>query len=46
MEISLFKQMGGTYTKHGDYILPNLMLPVEEKRPIGIWGQRHLHYIK
>ena len=43
---SLFEQMGGTYTQQGDYILPNLMLPVEEKRPIGIWGQRHLRYIK
>lgn len=46
MEKSLFEQMGGTYTQQGDYILPNLMLPVEEKRPIGIWGQRHLRYIK
>lgn len=32
MEKSLFEQMGGTYTQQGDYILPNLMLPVEEKR--------------
>ena len=38
--------MGGTYTQQGDYILPNLMLPVEEERPIGIWVQRHLRYIK
>ena len=43
---SLFEQMGGTYTQEGDYILPNLMLPIEEERPIGIWGQRHLRYIK
>lgn len=33
-------------TQQGDYILPNLILPVEEEQPIGIWGQRHLHYIK
>ena len=46
MEKSLFEQMGGTYTQQGDYILPNLILPVEEEQPIGIWGQRHLHYIK
>ena len=46
MEKSLFEQMGGTYTQEGDYILPNLMLPIEEERPIGIWGQRHLRYIK
>lgn len=46
MEKSLFEQMGGTYTQEGDYVLPNLMLPIEEERPIGIWGQRHLRYIK
>ena len=28
---SLFKQMGGTYTLQGDYYLPNLTLPIEEK---------------
>lgn len=33
------------YEKQGDYYLPCLELPEEEK-PIGIWGQRHLHYIK
>lgn len=38
MEKSLFEQMGGTYTQQGDYILPNLILPVEEEQPIGIWG--------
>ena len=26
MEKSLFKQMGGTYTQFGDYLLPNLIL--------------------
>lgn len=46
MEKSLFEQMGGTYTQQGDYILPNLTLPTKEKQPIGIWGQRHLRYIK
>ena len=45
MEKSLFEQMGGTYTQQGDYILPNLILPAENQ-PIGIWGQRHLRYIK
>lgn len=33
------------YEKQGDYYLPCLELPEEEK-PIGIWGQRHLRYIK
>lgn len=43
---SLFEQMGGTYTLQGDYYLPNLTLPVEENKPIGIWRQRHSRYIR
>ena len=43
---SLFEQQGGTYTMQGDYRLPNLLPPTEEERPIGAWGQRHLHYLK
>lgn len=46
MEKSLFEQMGGTYTQVGDYLIPNLTLPEQETKPIGIWGQRHLRYIK
>ena len=38
MEKSIFEQMGGTYTKVGDYYLPDLALPAEEQQPIGIWG--------
>lgn len=43
---SLFEQMGGSYTMQGDYYLPNLTLPAEENKTIGIWGQRHLRYIR
>lgn len=46
MEKSLFEQMGGTYTKVGDYMLPNLLPPQEEAKVIGLWGQRHLRYLK
>ena len=46
MEKTLFEQMGGTYTRVGDYYLPALALPPEEEKPIGIWGQRHLQYLK
>ena len=46
MEKSLFEQMGGTYTLQGDYLLPNLALPAEDERPIGVWGQRRLRYLK
>lgn len=34
------------YEKQGDYYLPCLTLPEEESKPVGIWGQRHLRYIK
>ncbi|MGN0549848.1 MAG: TnpV protein [Acutalibacteraceae bacterium] len=37
---------GISYTLQGDYYLPDLALPPEEKMPIGIWGQRHLRYIR
>ena len=46
MEKTIFEQMGGTYTRQGDYYLPNLTLRAEENKPIGIWGQRHLRYLK
>lgn len=46
MEKSLFEQYGGTYRQVGDYFLPNITLPEKETEPIGVWGQRHLRYIK
>ena len=45
MKKTIFEQMGGTYTKVGDYYLPNL-ITTEEEIEIGVWGQRHLRYIK
>lgn len=46
MEKTLFEQMGGTYEQQGDYLIPCLTLPTEEEKPIGIFGQRHLRYLK
>lgn len=46
MNKTIFEQMGGTYTMQGDYYLPNLILPGKEERPIGVWGQRRLRYLK
>lgn len=43
---SMFEQIGGTYTMQGDYRLPDVTLPPEEERPIGVWGQRRLRYLK
>ena len=46
MEKTLFEQMGGTYTRVGDYYLPALALPAEKEKHIGVWGQRHAKYLK
>ena len=35
-----------SYTQQGDYLLPDLKLPEQPKVEIGIWGKRHLRYIK
>ena len=43
---SIFEQSGGAYTMQGDYRLPNLTVPAEDERPIGVWGQRRLRYLK
>lgn len=39
-------QTGISYTLQGDYYLPDLALPEREDKFIGLWGQRHLRYIK
>ena len=43
---TLFEELGGTYTIQGDYRLPNLTVEKTDTRPIGVWGQRRLHYLK
>lgn len=40
------EKTGIGYTLQGDYYLPDLALPAEEEQPIGIWGQRHLRYLR
>ena len=35
-----------SYTLQGDYYLPDLSLPKQKDNQIGLWGQRHLRYIK
>ncbi len=40
------KSNGLWYERQGDYYIPCLTLPAEEEQPIGLWGQRHLRYIK
>lgn len=47
MEKYIYDEKNGLwYDLNGDYYIPCLELPEEEQRPIGIWGQRHLRYIK
>ncbi len=47
MENRIFDEKNGLwYAKQGDYCLPELALLPEEEKPIGIWGQRHLQYLK
>lgn len=46
MAKTIFEQMCGTYTMQGDYCLPDLTLPAEEERQIGVWAQRRLCYLK
>ncbi len=47
MEKYVYDENNGLwYELQGDYYIPCLTLPTEEEKPIGIWGQRHLRYIK
>ena len=47
MEKTIYDESNGLwYELQGDYYIPCLTVPAEEERPIGIWGQRHLRYIK
>lgn len=34
------------YELQGDYYIPCFILPAEKEQPIGLWGQRHLRYLK
>ena len=47
MEKNIFDESYGLwYELQGDYYVPCLTVQAQEERPIGIWGQRHLRYIK
>lgn len=47
MANTILEQTGGTYTQIGDYLLPDLELPEEEKQAnIGVWAMRHRRYLK
>lgn len=47
MEKTIYDESNGLwYELRGDYYIPCLTVPAQEERPIGVWGQRHLRYIK
>ncbi|HCB96299.1 MAG TPA: TnpV protein [Ruminococcus sp.] len=47
MAKTIFEEMCGNYTQVGDYLLPDLKLPEEEKQAnIGVWAIRHKRYLK
>ena len=47
MDKYIFDESNGLwYELIGDYYFPCLTVPAEEKQPVGIWGQRHLRYIR
>ena len=43
---SYFEENGGTYTKVGEYLLPNLVMDPQPEGEIGIWGWRRKRYLK
>ena len=47
MDKYIFDERNGLWYKlRGDYYIPCLTVPAQKERPIGIWGHRHLRYIK
>lgn len=46
MAKSFFEEIGGRYEQQGDYLIPCLTLPPEKETAIGVFGQRHLRYLK
>ena len=47
MEKFIYDENNGLwYELQGDYYIPCLKLPDEEQKEIGVWGKRHLDYLK
>lgn len=42
---SSFEQNGGTYRVVGDYRIPNITLPAEASKSLGIWGLKRKDYL-
>lgn len=47
MEKVIYDEKNGLwYELQGDYYIPCLKVPEQKEKPIGIWGQRKLQYLK
>lgn len=46
MAKSIFERLGGEYEQQRDYLIPCVTVLAEEEQAMGIWGQRHLDYLK
>ena len=45
MNKSSFEQNGGTYRTVGDYSIPNITLPAEANKSLGMWGLKRKDYL-
>lgn len=45
MNKSSFEQNGGSYRTVGDYRIPNITLPAEANKPLGMWGLKRKDYL-
>ncbi len=45
MNKSSFEQNGGIYRMVGDYKIPNITLPAEASKPLGVWGLKRKDYL-
>ncbi len=43
---SIFEELGGTYRREGDYLIPNLELPDAEPKQIGKYGHLRQTYLR
>ena len=47
MEKYIYNERNGLwYELQGDYYIPCLVLDEEKNQPIGMWGRKHLRYLK
>ena len=46
MEKTIFEKIGGVFEQKGDYFFHCLALPPGKEQPIGLFGRRHLDYLK